>query len=177
MRFQEITPSMILLLVGGILAVLVQLPIVNEFLPLVSSDVSGFDGTISLMGGAGDYDSGVIDGWTMLGLDGMIFWILMIIGGILCIIPAVNKFQPFLPEMELPLGGLGFWLAGIGCIIQIVVSLLLFIGDAEDLEKYGMSMMDLPEGAVISFGFYVMAIAVIVCIVGAVLLWMEEQAE
>jgi len=176
MRFQEITPSMILLLVGGILAVLVQLPVVNEFLPLVSVDTTAFEGTISLMGGAGDYDTDYVGGWTMIGLDGIIFWILMIIGGILCIIPAVNKFQPFLPEMELPLGGLGFWLAAIGCIIQILVILLIFIGDAEDLDAYGLSMMDMPTDIDIGFGFYVMAIAAIVCIVGAVLLWMEEQA-
>ncbi len=177
MRFQEISPSMILLLVGGILAIIIHLPVVNEILPLVQSDVTGFDGTIGLMGGAGDYDSGVIGGWTMLGLDGMILLILVIVGGVLCILPAVNKFQVFLPEMEVGVpGGLPFLLGIIGAVIQLVVALLIFMGDAEDADAYGVGMMDMPTGAAIGFGFYIMLIAAIVSVVGAVLLYLEESA-
>ncbi|MHA2497556.1 MAG: hypothetical protein ACXAEI_18970, partial [Candidatus Hodarchaeales archaeon] len=54
MRFQEITPSMITLLVGGILAIIIQLPIINEIFPIVASDISGVDGGINLLATFGD---------------------------------------------------------------------------------------------------------------------------
>ncbi|MFQ5979186.1 MAG: hypothetical protein ACE5OZ_13755 [Candidatus Heimdallarchaeota archaeon] len=172
MSAQEISPAMILLLVGGLLAVGVQLPVINEMLPMVEAD--NIDGGLTLLGEYGDVAADV-DGWTMLGLDGMILWILVIIGGILCIIPAANKFQPFLPEMEAVPGGLPFLLAIIGGVIQIVLALLILIGDSEDIDAFGLSTLD-PTGATVGFGFYVMLIAAIVCIVGAVLTYLEETA-
>ncbi|MHA2231434.1 MAG: hypothetical protein ACXAB4_02980 [Candidatus Hodarchaeales archaeon] len=175
MSAQEISPAMILLLVGGLLAVGVQLPVINEMLPMAEADVPGFDGGMNLLGGYGDVDSDAIGGWTMLGLDGMILWILVIIGGILCIIPAANKFQPFLPEMEAVPGGLPFLLAIIGGVIQIVFAMLILIGDSEDLDAFGLDMLD-PTAATVGFGFYIMLIAAIVCIVGAVLTYLEETA-
>ncbi|MFX0113128.1 MAG: hypothetical protein ACFFB3_01130 [Candidatus Hodarchaeota archaeon] len=177
MRFQEITPSMILLLVGGILAIVVQLPIINEFLPMVESDVSGVDGGINLLGGYGDVASDAVDGWTMIGLPGILWWLLLIIGGVLCIIPGIHKFQPFLPAMEMPIpGGLPFLLAIIGALIQIIVALLIFIGDHEDPDAFGLNMLDVGDFYAVGFGFYVMIIAAIVSIIGAILLYLEESA-
>lgn len=179
MRFQEITPSMIVLLVGGILAIVVQLPIINEILPIVASDTSGVDGGINLLASFGDFGDlvGDVDGWTMIGLPGIIWWILLIIGGILCVIPAVHKFQPFIPEMELPVpGGLPFLLAIIGGIVQVVIVLLILLGANDDNEAFGVEMLDAGSGAAVGFGFYIMLIAAIVSIVGAILLYLEEAA-
>lgn len=164
---------MILLLVGGLLAVVVHLPVINEMLPV--AEVDAIDGGYTLLAGYGDVESDAIGGWTMLGLDGMILWVLLIIGGILVIIPAANKFQPFLPEMEAVPGGLPFLLAIIGGLIQIVVTLLILIGDSEDFDAYGLSTLD-PNLATVGFGFYVMLIAAVVSIAGAVLTYLEETA-
>ncbi|MHA2273328.1 MAG: hypothetical protein ACXACI_15825 [Candidatus Hodarchaeales archaeon] len=179
MRFQEITPSMITLLVGGILAIIIQLPIINEIFPIVASDASGVDGGINLLATFGDVNTffGDVDGWTMIGLPGIIWWILLIIGGILCIIPAVHKFQPFIPETELPIpGDLPFLLAIIGGILQILIVLLILIGANDDKKAYGVNMLDAGSGWAVGFGFYIMLIAAIVSIVGAILLYLEEAA-
>ncbi|MFW9917289.1 MAG: hypothetical protein ACFFGZ_16915 [Candidatus Thorarchaeota archaeon] len=177
MRFQEMTPSMIVLLVGGILAIVVQLPIINEMFPIVALDASGFDGGINLLSGFGDVDSDQVNGWTMLGMPGILWWILLIIGGILCIVPAIHKFQPFIPEMELPIpGGLPFLLAIIGGILQILIVLLILIGANDDWDAYGVNMLDAGTGWAVGFGFYIMLIAAIVSIVGAILLYLEEAA-
>ncbi len=178
MKLQEITPSIAVLLVGGILAIFVQMPIINELLPMTTYNFGNVDGGINLMG-TYDIPSGFEpNGWTMIGLPGLIWWLLLLIAGMLCIIPAVSKFQPFLPEMELPIpGGLPFLLAIIGGAIQLMVTLLIFIGDDQDFDAYGMSMLDIqtPNFAV-GLGFYVMLIAAIVSLVGAILLYLEEAA-
>ncbi|MFX0115545.1 MAG: hypothetical protein ACFFB3_13435 [Candidatus Hodarchaeota archaeon] len=198
MRLQEITPSMIVLLVGGILAIVVQLPIINEILPLVSyssyndptfGEIEA-DGGANLLGGFGEVtidfgdplgeitaDIESVDGWTFLGLAGGLFWILILAGAVLCIIPAINKYQAFLPEMEMAIpGGLPFLLAIIGSVLQLLIVLLIFIGDAEDEDKYGLSLMDTPAGVDVGFGFYVMAIAAILSLIGAILLYLEETS-
>ncbi len=175
MRLQEITPSMILLLVGGILAIIIHLPVVNEILPLASWDLI-ITGGVGLMGGTGDLESDTIGGWTMLGLDGMILLILVIVGGVLCIIPAVNKYQTFLPEMEVGVpGGLPFLLAIIGGVIQLVITLLILMGDSEDVDAFGLDMLS-PTIWNVGFGFYIMLIAAIISVVGAVLIYLEDSA-
>jgi hypothetical protein len=169
---------MVTLLVGGILAIVIQLPIINEIFPIVASDMSGVDGGINLLATFGDVKGifGDVDGWTMIGLPGIIWWILLIIGGILCIVPAVHKFQPFMPEMELPFpGGLPFLLAIIGGILQILIVLLILIG-TDDPQDYGVNMLDVGTDYAVGYGFYIMLIAAIVSIVGAILLYLEEAA-
>jgi hypothetical protein len=198
MRLQEITPSMIVLLIGGILAIVVQLPIINEILPLVTYNsytdtVLGeveADGGFHLLGAFGEVtmdlgapigevtgDIESVDGWTLLGLPGALLWILILAGAVLCLIPAINKYQPFLPEMEMAIpGGLPFLLAIIGSVLQLLIVLLIFIGDAEDEDKFGLSMMDMSGGLEVGLGFYVMAIAAILSLVGAILLYLEEAS-
>ncbi|MFX1513412.1 MAG: hypothetical protein ACFFCQ_12565 [Promethearchaeota archaeon] len=174
MSSRELKPSLIALLVGGMLAVVVQLPVINELLPIVTSDVSGIDGGINLLGGYGDVQSDTIEGWTMLELDGMIWWILLVVGGILCILPAIHKFQSFLPEMETIPGGLPSLLAIIGALLQIVITVLILIGDETDANAYGLNMLDTGDFWAVGFGFYVMLIAAIVSLVGAALSYYEQ---
>lgn len=170
MRVQEITPSMILLFIGGVVTIIVQLPLIDQVLPIV-------EGGITLQNGYGDYASDFVDGWTMLGLPGILWWILLILGGFLCLIPASHKFQPFIPEIDTPFsGGLPFLLAIVGSLIQIIVVLFIFLGEAEDTTAFGLSMLDMPSGMEIGIGFYVMLIAAIVSVVGAILLYLEEAA-
>ncbi|MFQ5979038.1 MAG: hypothetical protein ACE5OZ_13005 [Candidatus Heimdallarchaeota archaeon] len=170
MEAQEITPSMILLFIGGVVTIFVQLPLIDQILPII-------DGGITLQNGYGDYASDYVDGWTLLGLPGILWWILLILGGLLCLIPASHKFQPFIPEMDTPFpGGLPLLLAIVGSLIQITVVLLIFLGDADDITAFGLGMLDMPSGMEIGFGFWVMLIAAIISVVGAILLYLEEAA-
>lgn len=75
-------------------------------------------------------------------------------------------------------GGIPFLLAIIGGAIQLLVVFLLFITDpgTDDTKTLGVNMMDMPAGTAVGLGFYVMAIAAIVSIVGAALLYLEEAA-
>lgn len=162
----------ILIIIGGILTLLSVLPIISDFVPLLTFSGGGatayitFWGTVTKIAGTTSTDTGKPSGWTALGLSPIIMFLIFAILGIIAIIIAINAFYKFIPTDKvagMPFMGLIGIIVGI---IDLLLLLLIFLGDSSNLAKTGFSPAQ--TGYSIGLGYWILVISMILILIGAI---------
>lgn len=146
------------LIIGSILSILPNIPIVNQTLPIYKFDAifvqggANFLETFLLVGNyQGTYSA--INGWTLLAIPGTVLWIIFVGIGIIGIIVSML----FDKKLYISLVGI------IGGLIELILLILIFLGNSRDVTKFGLSNFAFPNTQFIGIGFWVL-------IIGAILL-------
>ena len=170
----------ILILIGGILALVSVLPIISNFLPLATESAGGnsgyvnFWGTTVTIGSSTTTDTGLPSGWTLLGLPPILMFLIFAILGIIGIVIAVDGFVKFIPANKvagMPFMGLIGIIVGI---IDLIMVLLMYIGDATKSGNYGFT--NAPSGSSLGLGYYFLLISVILLIIGGIVNFVIKPA-
>ena len=129
-RNQNKTISTYLLIIGGILIILPNIPIINETLSIYRYQFLNFSGGANFLGRYGTFQNFFsIKGWTPFGLQGEVIWLVFVIVGLVSLLSAVIlKSQP-----AMLVSGL------LGGIIGISLSALVFLGKHNDFNHFGLS--------------------------------------
>lgn len=166
-----------LLIIGGILALVPNLPVINETLSIFRYQItvlnSSISGGINFLGSYGNVSSALgnfsttnksnITGWTMLGLPGeILFAIFVLIGAAAIIVGLVIRKNPVLK------------LTGIvGGLIGLVMLILVYLGDSQSKNHFGLSNISLPNVYSIGYGFWVILLGCILILVAGLLVLKE----
>ncbi len=159
-----------LLIIGGILALLPNLPIINETLSIYryEADILGtkFTGGINFLGSYGNFSSTFqpkVTGWTLLGLQGeVLFAIFVIIGVAAIVVGLLLKTSPLMK------------LTGIvGGLVGLIMSVLVYIGDSQKQNNFGLSYFTFPKIEFIGAGFWVILLGCILIFAGGLLVLKE----
>ena len=151
-----------LLILGGILAILPNLPVVNETLSIYRYKILSFDGGANFLGNYGTFQNAFsIKGWTPLGLQGEAIWLVFIVIGIAAVISGfLLKNRPVI------------LLSGIlGGLIGIGLSILVFLGKHDDLSHFGLS--NLSNFEFIGTGFWIILLGSILILIAGLLVLKE----
>ena len=149
-----------------------MLPIISNFIPLVTQSLSGnsayinFWGTTTIIAGTTTTYPNNPLGWTLLGLSPIIMFLIFAILGIIGIIIGADGMKKFIPTNKI--GGAHFLgLVGIIIgIIDLIMVVLIFIGDSNNDSTFGFSPA-IP-GASLGLGYYLLIISAILIIIGAI---------
>ena len=170
----------ILVLIGGLLALISVLPVVSNFLPLLSGSELGasiyvnFWGTTASALGITVTESNTPAGWTALGLPPIAMFLIFAILGIIGIIVGVDGFVRFIPMNKvagMPLMGLVGIIVGI---IDLLVDLLMFFGDSNNTNNFGFSPA--VSGISLGFGYYFLLISAVLLIIGGIVNFVIKPA-
>lgn len=165
-RNDSTTTASYILILGSLLTIIPNIPVINEILPIVR-----FDFTIS-QGGANFLESyvtkglfqgsgfEVIKGWTLLGLQGEAIWFSFVAIGVLGLITALVLKNKNLIKLVGLFGG----------IIDLGLSVLVFIGDPKNFSKFGLNNLLNSNTVFIGLGFWLILIGSILILVSGLLL-------
>ena len=155
-----------LLIIGGILSILPNIPVVNEILSILRWDFNilntNYSGGINFLESFGKLPLNIqitVTGWTSLGLDGNLLFIVFVGLGALAIIVAL-----VLKSKQLVL------LTGIiAGVVEIVLLGLIFLGDSQKTNAFGLSNFLSTSSEFVGSGFWVLMIGSILLLVGGFL--------
>lgn len=142
------------LIIGSILSILPNIPILDQTLPIYKFDAifvqggANFLETFLLVGKyQGSYSA--INGWTMLGIPGIVLWSIFVAIGIIGIVVSML----FDKKTFISLVGI------IGGLIELILTILIYLGNSRDFNKFGLSNFAFPNTQFIGLGFWVLIIS------------------
>lgn len=164
-RNDSVTTASYVLILGSLLTIIPNIPVINEYLPIVNYNSPLIKAGTNFLGtfvSNGIYQSNIqaIKGWTLLGLDGQIVWLLFVAIGVIGLVVGLVLKTESLIKMFGVIGG----------IIDLILSVLIFIGNSRDVTKYGLSNFISPNSISIGLGFWLISIGSIVILVSGLML-------
>jgi hypothetical protein len=163
-RNSSTTTASYLLILGGILAILPNIPSINEILPIYRFEAFGFKGGVHFLGRFGTFQNiFTINGWTALSLPGESMWLIFVIIGALSILIGIILKTPALMKLTGIIGGL----------LGLILLILVYLGDRTDLNKYGISNLN-DSVEFIGLGFWIMLLGCILIFASGLMLAKEN---
>ena len=158
------TTASYILIVGSILSILPNIPVIDEILPIYRFNAILSEGGANFLETyinkgifQGSYKP--INSWTMLAIPGIFLWLIFFALGVcLLIIGLVLKNCYFIL-----LEGL------IGGIIELILLILIYLGNSRDLSKFGLSNFISSNYQFIGIGFWVLLIGSVLILVSGLL--------
>ncbi len=157
--------SAYLLIIGGILTILPNIPVINEILPIMRYDFSvfsqNFTGSVNFLGTYGNLPLNIhlnITGWTMLGLQGSLLFIIFVAMGIIAVIVGLLLKSNQLVKLTGIIEG----------IIGLIILALIYLGDSQKSNTFGLSNFFSTNSEFIGAGFLVLLIGCILLLISGV---------
>ena len=163
-RNDSATTASYVLILGSLLTVIPNVPVINEYLPIVSYNSilikggTNFLGTFFSLGNfQGNFQA--VKGWTLLGLDGQIVWLVFVAIGVAgLVVGFILKTNSVIKLFGL-----------IGGLIDVVLSVLIFIGNSQEATQYGLSNFSNASSSTIGLGFWLILVGSIVILVSGLM--------
>lgn len=167
------SPWSIFMILGGLLTIIPNIPIVNEFLPLAKWNTFLSEGVIHFLGISGDAlgfnfsSSGESVKWTMLELSGEVMWGIFVISGVLALFFGFNAVKRILPLENI---GLPF---SVSVIVSLVTGLVttalsaLIILTESSSSSFGLA--NLSGGMEIGLGFWLLLGGSVLLLLGGII--------